>query len=256
VKQRYPSSRKGFTLVELLIVVAIIALLVGILIPTLSKARKHAAAVKCVSNLRQIGQGLLLYLDSEGRKILPQDKSSTAYPAPVGTAPLMWTNFLTGEDPHGRVRTRYLGSSQVFICPSMNPANPGTYGMYHSQAFDPVLVMVTTPDAHTFRGTRFTKIARKADFGLVFDTTNGNALTPLWTGAGGWWSDRYANDPGVYLAHDRHANGLFADWHVEACDEQRLVRTSNFNYNDGAGVKTGISYWRTSDFRIVHGTLP
>jgi len=54
-------SKRGFSLVELLVVIGIITVLIGILLPTLSKARRRAQTVQCQSNLRQVGVGLDIY---------------------------------------------------------------------------------------------------------------------------------------------------------------------------------------------------
>ncbi len=73
----YTESRKvlhGFTLMELLVVISIIALLMSILMPSLQKARELARKVVCQSNLRQIGLGMGVYIASESDGKYPQQR--------------------------------------------------------------------------------------------------------------------------------------------------------------------------------------
>ena len=60
------TSPKGFTLLELLVVVGMTTLLIALLLPAVNRVRKHALQVKCAANLRSIGQALTMYTQQYG----------------------------------------------------------------------------------------------------------------------------------------------------------------------------------------------
>src|SRR5438128_7096508 len=74
------SIKRGFTLIELLVVIAIIAILAAILFPVFAQAREKARGISCLSNGRQIGMALTLYVQDHDEKF-PQEHPSTGNPA-------------------------------------------------------------------------------------------------------------------------------------------------------------------------------
>ena len=59
-------AQRGFSLIELLVVIFIIAVLIALLLPALQAARQHALRVQCMNNLRQIGAAFIMYNNQEG----------------------------------------------------------------------------------------------------------------------------------------------------------------------------------------------
>jgi prepilin-type N-terminal cleavage/methylation domain-containing protein len=72
------ATRRAFTLVELLVVIGIIAVLVAILLPALTRARTQAKNVQCKSQLRNLGQALVLYAN-ENKGRIPQHHSGAIW---------------------------------------------------------------------------------------------------------------------------------------------------------------------------------
>ncbi len=99
--------RRGFTLVELLVTIAIISILSALILPLLRKARMEAGKVACSSNLRQIGLGFFLYLqDFDSTFPIAQD--------PVSTSPYYWLWMGRG----------WRGFLAPYILRSISPDNP------------------------------------------------------------------------------------------------------------------------------------
>ena len=79
------NRRTGFTLIELLVVIAIIAILAAILFPVFAKAREQARAINCVSNMKQIGTALLMYMQDYDGLVPVPDVNNLASVSPPDT---------------------------------------------------------------------------------------------------------------------------------------------------------------------------
>ena len=118
-------SRRGraFGLVEMLVTIAVIALLLGMLLPALGRARESANRAKCLSNLRQLAFAFTAYLnDNKGRFPRPAQNDNAL--------PEDWVHFQSWRRPDEGAIAKYLGepfNPAVYRCPSDDPASHRTF---------------------------------------------------------------------------------------------------------------------------------
>lgn len=218
-------SPAGFTLIELLVVIAIIALLMSILMPALGRARGMSRAVKCLTNLHNLGVAMAQY-QSDNRDYFwaCADEQFQVY---------FWG---TNSDPVDRDASGFMrqtGDRRNLLCPELpwgtyvpegvvnEPTT--TYG-YNAWCLDPAFWYRTGEDGSVLPRKRSTELSRPAELFVFADSGSYNT----WT-AGGVFQNTCSLDPPqlpwgpnnyptTHFRHDGHTQVMCADGHAAEFD--------------------------------------
>jgi prepilin-type N-terminal cleavage/methylation domain-containing protein/prepilin-type processing-associated H-X9-DG protein len=242
-------KQKGFSLVELLVVIGIIALLVGILLPTLRKARESAQVAACLSNLRQIGMAFHMYAN-ENDGWLPSPGYNRDFRLAPGALALSWperlvlANVVKQQLPRGwswldTGGSRYHPISGqlkgLFVCPGWNGTGADEYGATRNGAQGYGLTGNETglapPDPNGQKRSAFVRLQKlPKDRIVLFDgyhtLATGLQAEYVWNNRGpfiNWQNKKVCDNPsdfwireyGLYFRHKGAANYLYSDWHAE-----------------------------------------
>jgi general secretion pathway protein G len=215
--------RRGFTLIELLVVIAIISILAGIAFPAFARAKASAKQTSCLSNLSQIGRGMLIYMEDYD-DVYPQavdasDKFASQIWAPMPD----WQARIPYLPMMHEVLQPYIKSREIFHC----PADSGSAVL--DNHFPVVLASAPSMFA-TFGSSYFfrTEIAFREMTGTSFQLPAD--VNVMFDGAGHWHSGARRlelNDafPDVFdLQRQFRYNTLFGDIHAKSLSFGQLQK--------------------------------
>lgn len=211
----FRSSYKAFTLIELLVVIAIIAILAAILFPVFARARENARRTNCVSNVKQMGLGMMMYAQDYDENIPGRNTfqgRGVGYNCSSGATGCVLLYDVINNRPY--LLEPYLKNRQIFICPS-RPADASAYrGDY---GLNGLLIY----------GASLASIELPAEMVMFADDTAGSRT--LYTPSQGrtLWGANYnknhgttpsAADDGITFPWGRHLDGVsvgYADGHAK-----------------------------------------
>jgi prepilin-type N-terminal cleavage/methylation domain-containing protein/prepilin-type processing-associated H-X9-DG protein len=220
---------QGFTLIELLVVIAIISILAAILFPVFARARENARRASCLSNLKQIGLGMMMYVQDYDETYPSYANSSPVEPPEgywYGTT-VFWMNKVMP----------YVKSEQLFECPSATYTHNAAYGPYYANygANSDILKISSASPLSMAAVEAPSSVYMLLDSGFYQDSwshilnpagTNGQQYTP-----GACSLVEVDNPPKSEATADcyngRHFDGVnvaFADGHAKWLKTQVLVR--------------------------------
>ena len=215
-------SRHAFTLVELLVALAVIGILIGLLLPAVQKAREAARRTQCANNLKQIGLALHMHCNTYKGNFPRSTHGTMDFERTwiYTLAPFMEnvdSVRICPEDPRGQEKLENQGTSYIlneYIC---EPGVDAAMNINFLQSTSRTIVVFTASDS---RGTAITE-----------DHTHSrnwfrNPTSATWSRiVSDIQPDRFSGPPKGSLAAMRatgHANYLFADGHVELISAQQI----------------------------------